>query len=105
MKTITTILLTLGVITAAHAQSSRYSNAVARGEFCSSMGGIARVTFEGKQKGDPKEKFLKMAASQLDAGDRSAEMLRFAIDYGYDQAADAKDAHMKAWANCMDRTN
>lgn len=88
----------------AFAQSS-YTHTAAKRSYCSSMGGISRVVFEGKERGDSKEKYLDMSKSMLDAGDRSAEILRFSIDYGYDKATDSQDAHMSAWANCMDRIN
>ncbi|HJV26722.1 MAG TPA: hypothetical protein VJ673_13625 [Aromatoleum sp.] len=48
---------------------------------------------------------MRLAAGAMNTGDKGDALSQFAIDYCYDQAADAKDAHMKTWANCMDNTN
>lgn len=87
------------------ALAGTYSDAVSRERFCSSIGGMARVVYEARLRGEPKQKYLDLAASSMNTGDRGDAMIRFAIDYGYDQASDGKDAHMKAWANCMDQTH
>lgn len=102
IKAIATIILSTCLVSIA--QAGNYSDAVSRGRFCSSMGGMARTVFEARQRGEPKQKYLDLAASAMNTGDRGDAMIRFAIDYGYDQATDGKDAHMKAWANCMDQT-
>ena len=56
-----------------------------------------RVNGSNKQ-----EMFAKMEASGLLNRGKDRIAYRYAFDYGFDQATDAKDAYMKAWANCMD---
>lgn len=95
-------ILALSLATAA--QAGPYQNAEARQDYCSNLGGMAGVVFQGKQEGKPKQRYLDLAAKQLAENDKNAELVRFAIDYAYDEASDRKGAHMKVWAYCMDTT-
>lgn len=105
MKAIAAILLALGVVTVSHAQSSNYKHAASRANFCSSMGGMSRVVYEARMRGEPKEKYLKLAADAMNKGDKADVLVAYAIAYGYDHATSSENAHMTVWAACMDETN
>jgi hypothetical protein len=76
MKTITAILLSIGIISAAQAQSGNYSHAASRQSFCSDMGGMARTVYEARQRGERKQKYLDLAAPAMNTGDRADAMIR-----------------------------
>jgi opacity protein-like surface antigen len=82
-----------------------YSQTVARQRYCTATGRIGAAAYQDRLKGTPKEAIWEKVASGLQKGGKDAETLRFAVNYGYDQAVDGEDAHMKSWANCMDVLN
>ena len=81
-----------------------YQHEVARQSYCDSMGKVSEQAYMGRVLERPKQKYLDMAKEQLAVNDRNAEILRYAIDYGYDKATGLKDSNMGAWGYCMDKS-
>lgn len=104
MKTITTILLALGIAGAAQAQSHDYQHAASRLEFCKNVKGLAGTVYSGRVLGKPKQRYIDLAGDALNKGDGGDAVLRFAIDYAYDKAEGIMDAENTVWARCMDST-
>ena len=77
IKTIAVIAFSICMTSVAHA--GNYSDAASRGRFCSSMGGMARTVYEARQRGEPKQKYLDLAASAMNTGDRGDAMIRLRV--------------------------
>lgn len=102
MKKLIVATLLLSIIVAESAFAGGYSAAVERQEFCDHIGGVSKNVYDGKQAGSTKQHFIDMGARASAVDPTNAKLIKFAINYGYDEATDGKDAYMKSWAYCMD---
>lgn len=105
MKIITAVLIGLSLSSSVAYAGNAYQQALARKDFCDHASDAAHLAYLGRVAGDPKQRYEEKFAPEMHTGDRGDAIIRFALDYGYDQALDVKDARMKTWAYCMDHSN
>jgi hypothetical protein len=68
--------------------------------FCDMYGDIARNLYASKARGEPKQKWLDIYATDLADGDLGSNVLRFTINYVYDLAKDERDAYITTLDQC-----
>lgn len=108
-KNIVTLALAgmLAMSFGATAVAGEYQHAVAQQQYCDGMAQMSVIVFnDSRNNGTTKEHFYELSAKS-DEGRPEVEkkIITFAINYGHDDATDAKDAYMKTWAYCMDAIN
>lgn len=68
---------------------------------CRDMAGMSAAAFNSKSQGTTKARLEEIAGDMLQHPSRGP-LIRFAIDYGYDKAIDARDAWEASFAYCLD---
>lgn len=93
-KSVLTITVIMSMASSALAQYSDYQATSDKLTICRSFGQRAQVAYLLKQKGEPKPSAGPMSYT--------ISLRQYAVDYGYDHAADQVDANRNAWSYCMD---
>lgn len=102
------LVLALAFILLSGTALADYSQAVARREYCTTIGKIAEQAYNwrtDKYLKRSKQDYLNVWADDLRPGVRNADVTQYAIDYAYDRATDEKNAYMMTWAYCMDNAH
>ena len=79
-----------------------YELSVMEEEVCHEIGQKAVNAYGAKKKNVPKAKVLAYYSKTLEKNDVDANILRRALDYGYDKATSVNEAGMHGWAICKD---
>ena len=80
------------------ASAGDYAEATNTRKLCTSMGAVAGMAFDAKGRGEPIETML---AKSEKYPPKVQKDFKVAAEIGYERT-DKKDAHMAAWASCMD---
>lgn len=92
MKKITLAML---LFAALNAHAGQFQETILKVDTCHEIGNFAEQFYMLRAKGEPKQNFE-------DDGSHMSLIFRYAVDYAWGDAIDAKDAKVRVTAKCLD---